>query len=104
MHQVQTQQSQLGDVPRQKRLTHRLQEDASSLTPCSQWWTQTSLLGCKVESFYGNSQSSDEIIDNRDTAQDEHNKAESSGQTVSSVEDGGAKKFDEPFKGGEFFL
>ena len=97
MHQVQTQQSQPGDVPRKKRLTQGLQKGASGFTPCSQLQTQTSLFGCRVESFSGSSQSSDEVIDNRDIAQNEQNEAESSGQPVSSVEDGGAKKFDEPF-------
>ena len=59
-------------------------------------------LGAGSKVFSGSSRSSDEVIDNRDIAQNEQNEAESSGQPVSSVEDGGAKKFDEPFKGRDF--
>ena len=59
-------------------------------------------LGAGSKVFSGSSQSGDEVIDNRDSAQNEQNEAESNGKPVSSVEDGGAKKFDGPFKGRDF--
>jgi hypothetical protein len=53
LHQVQAQQSQLGDVPREKRLTKGLQEGFNKVfTPCRQGWMQTNSFGCRITSFF----------------------------------------------------
>ena len=57
-------------------------------------------LGAGTTVFAESSQSSDEVIDNGDQAQDEPKDAEPSGKQVSSVEDGSANNL--PFKGRDF--
>ena len=56
-------------------------------------------MGAGLQNVSKSSQSSDEVLDNASTAQDERHEAEPNGPPVSSVEDGASK---EPHRGRDF--
>ena len=101
MHQMQTQQSQLGDLPRKKRLTQGYKGAHQVSRRAVSFKRKQVSLGAGSKVFSGSSHLCDEVDDNRDIAQNEQTEAEPNGKQV-SFEDGGAKKADEPFKGREF--